>query len=126
MQKPSSPHSNVIPAGTVVTANTAFGLNGTTGSTAYVNSGGYANLVLSANVTAHAGTSPTLSLQLQDSADGGNTWNNVGSAISFTTTNQTSVQRITGPIGGKLQVVATVGGTSPSYTLSCDLYGTPN
>jgi hypothetical protein len=123
MQKPGSPHTNVIPAGTVVTSTTTFGANGTSTP---INTGGYGNFVASLNVSAHSGTSPTLSVQFQDSADGGTTWNNVGSPISVTTTNGTSVLRQAGPFGTKLQAVVTVGGTTPSYTCSLDIDGNPN
>lgn len=87
------------------------------------NNVGYNSFIAYLNVTAHAGTSPTLSVQFQDSADGTN-FANVGSAINVTTTNGLTRTAISSPIGNKLQAVITIGGTTPSYTYSLDVVGT--
>lgn len=115
MQTPSIPHTNLIPAGTAVTAN----------ATIPFNAGGYNNFIVSYNVTAHSGTSPTLAIQFQDSADNGLTWNNLPSTSLMSLTGSSTQARlaISGPITNKLQAVLTVGGTTPSFTMSLDVCG---
>jgi hypothetical protein len=115
MQYPGTPHTNLIPAGTAVTAN---------GSKTF-NTGNYNSFVASYDVTAESGTTPTLAIQFQDSADNGLTWNNLPSTslISLTSSSTQARLAISGPLGSKLKAVWTIGGTTPSFTMSLDVCG---
>src|ERR1700676_1410353 len=68
----------------------------------------------------------TLSLQLQTSADGTDGWENVGSALATFTTTAGIVAVNLNPFGclQYMRVVATVGGTSPSFPLFVLYIGT--
>jgi hypothetical protein len=69
------------------------------------------------NVTAASGTTPTLDVVIEDSVDGGVTWNTVG-----TFTQKTAVARevinVTVPFADSLRVRWTVGGTTPNFTFA--------
>jgi hypothetical protein len=69
----------------------------------------------------------TLSLQLQTSADGSTNWQNVGSALAAFTTAAGTVAANLNPFGclQYIRVVATVGGTSPSFPVCVLGIGTP-
>lgn len=71
------------------------------------------------NVTAASGTSPTLNVVIEDSVDGGTTWNSVG---TFTQATAAGVQtvNVTAPFAGTLRVRWTVAGTTPSFTFAVD------
>lgn len=71
------------------------------------------------NVTAASGTSPTLDVKIQDSVDGGSTWNDVGTFAQKTAAGR-EVVNVSGPFGPDLRVTWTVGGTSPSFTFAVD------
>src|ERR1700712_436600 len=110
MQKPSTPVTKVnVGANGAVTA---------TQTSAKINSGGYANAVAYLNVSAHAGTTPTLDVKFQDSPTGAaGSWVDVPSgAFSQVTTSNTSQRLVLTNVGPYLQAVQTLGGTSPSYT----------
>lgn len=90
------------------------------GSTAALDGyGGAATLRAQLNVTAASGTTPTLNVIIEDSVDGGVTWNTVG-----TFTQKTAVSRevinITNPFGRLLRVSWTIAGTTPSFTFAVD------
>lgn len=77
---------------------------------------GFSTLVLHLEVSAVAGTSPTLDVRLQDSADGTN-WADTGAA--FTQTTAVGVKRlVANNVGRYVRAVATIGGTTPSFTFS--------
>jgi hypothetical protein len=69
----------------------------------------------------------TLSLQLQTSADGSTNWQNVGAALAAFTTAAGTVLANLNPFGCLpfVRVVATVGGTSPSFPIVIFYIGTP-
>jgi hypothetical protein len=69
----------------------------------------------------------TLSLQLQTSADGSTNWQNVGSALAAFTTAAETVAANLNPFGclQYVRAVATVGGTSPSFSFVIFYIGTP-
>lgn len=71
------------------------------------------------NVTAASGTTPTLDVLVEDSVDGGATWNTL---VAFTqaTAVTREVKNITTPFGDQLRVRWTVGGTTPSFTFAVD------
>lgn len=68
------------------------------------------------NITASAGTGPTLDVVLEDTIDGTN-WNTVGSFAQKTATGR-EVINVTSPFAGTVRARWTVGGTSPSFTFS--------
>jgi hypothetical protein len=71
-------------------------------------------LILTLNVTAASGTSPTLDVKVQHSVDAG-TWTDL---VTFTQkiASGTEDKAVTTPFHGKIKVVYTVGGTTPSFT----------
>lgn len=72
-------------------------------------------------VTAAAGTSPTLDVVLEDSLDG-TSWNTIGTFAQLTTTGREVID-ITGLFADRLRVRWTIGGTSPSFTFSVLVHG---
>jgi hypothetical protein len=68
------------------------------------------------NVTAASGTSPTLDLTLQESQDAGATWSDIYQLQRIITTGQVTVPNML--LTGTRRWKWTVGGTSPSFTLS--------
>lgn len=96
-------------------ARTASGNSGT--------KGGFENAsVLRAqlNVTAASGTSPTLDVILEDTLDGTN-WNVVGTFAQKVAVGR-EVINVTIPFTDRLRSRWTVGGTTPSFTFSVDVY----
>ena len=77
-------------------------------------------LVAYLNVTANGGTSPTLDVKFQDSPDGGTTWFDIAGAsfTQVTTGSSTQVVSATRKFATKVRCVATIGGTSPTFTFS--------
>ncbi|NUO35882.1 MAG: hypothetical protein HOQ45_02430 [Nocardioidaceae bacterium] len=73
------------------------------------------------NVTAASGTAPTLDVVLEDSVDGGTTWNTIGT-FTQATTGARQVINVTTPFTDTLRVRWTVGGTTPSFTFAVDVY----
>jgi len=96
----------------VLTASTNFDLNGILGD--------YDEVVGYLDVTAASGTSPTLDINFQNSVDGGTVF---FTHTSFTQATGTTTERkvFTAPNGidGRMQV--TLGGTTPSFTLTLRL-----
>lgn len=70
------------------------------------------------DVTAAAGTSPTLDVVIEDTVDGTN-YNTIGTFTQKTAAGR-EVINITTPFSDAVQVKWTVGGTSPSFTFSVD------
>ncbi len=107
MQKVSTPATTINKAtGAAVTAPQTSGK---------VNAGGY-GVALKAflNITAVSGTTPTLVVKFQDSADGTN-YVDVASG-AFTSQNATGINSLVlTNVGPYLRAVQTVGGTSPSF-----------
>ncbi len=68
------------------------------------------------NVTAVAGTSPTMTVLIEDSLDGTN-WNTVGTFAAVTAAAR-EVINVTTPFAERLRVSWTMGGTTPSFTFS--------
>jgi hypothetical protein len=97
----------------------ADGARTTTGNSAKVNSGGYGTAKAFLHISAASGTTPTLDVKFQDSYDG-TTWVDVasGAFAQKTTTGDSSL--VLSNVGPYLRAVATVGGTTPSFTY--DLY----
>lgn len=86
--------------------------------------GGYGPMtqgVVQLNVTAIAGTTPTLDVKVEDSVDGTN-WNSVQAFTQVTAAGRL-VLRITAPFSDLLRVSWTIGGTAgPSFTFDVWAY----
>lgn len=72
------------------------------------------------NVTAAAGTSPTLNVVVEDTLDGTN-WNPVGTFAQRTAAGR-EVLNLATPFTDRLRVRWTIGGTAPSFTFSVLAY----
>lgn len=72
------------------------------------------------DVTAAAGTSPTLDVVIEDTLDGVN-WNTVATFTQKTAAGR-QVTDITTPFAETLRVRWTVGGTTPSFTFAVDFH----
>lgn len=77
------------------------------------------------NVAAATGTSPTLNVLIEDSLDGGTTWNTIGTFAQKTSTGR-EVINITNPFSPLLRISWTIGGTTPSFTFAVDWYADNN
>ena len=114
MQKPNTVSSTVVPVGTIATA--------TNTPTKIVNAGGYGTAVAYLTVSAASGTTPSMTVKFQDSADQTN-WVDVPSgAFSAVTTTGTS-RLVLSNVGPYLRIVETITGTSPSFTHSVKVAG---
>lgn len=70
-------------------------------------------------VGAVTGTTPTCSIQLQESPTGTGSWSNLGAAIALTNASANSIiTQLSLRTYGYLQAVLTVAGTSPSFQLA--------
>jgi len=72
------------------------------------------------NVTAAAGTTPTLNVVIEDSLDGTN-WNTIGTFAQKTAVSR-EVINVTTPFAGRVRIRWTVGGTTPSFTFDVIAY----
>lgn len=73
------------------------------------------------DVTAASGTTPTLNVVLEDTLDGGVTWNTIGTFAQRTAAGR-EVINVTTPFTDRLRARWTVGGTTPSFTFSVVVY----
>ncbi|WP_285244009.1 hypothetical protein [Pseudarthrobacter sp. fls2-241-R2A-127] len=107
--------TSAIWVGQVLTATT---------SSAMTQGGGYKGVIGYLNVSTVSGTSPSMTVKLQDSADGVS-WYDLPSG-AFTAATAATTQRlvVAGPIGSSVRAVATITGTSPSFTMDLYLTGT--
>lgn len=91
-----------------------------TTSSTLPNSSATPTIVAYLNVTAASGTSPTLTVTLQDSPDGVN-WYNIPSG-GFSAVSAVGTSRLALPagtvVGPNFRASVTVGGTTPSFTAS--------
>ncbi len=71
------------------------------------------------NVTAASGTSPTLNVLIEDSVDGGISYNTIGTFAQKTAAGR-EVINITTPFSETLRVSWSIAGTNPSFTFSVD------
>lgn len=72
------------------------------------------------NVTAFAGTSPTIDVVVEDTLDG-TTWNVVGTFAQRVGVGR-QVVNLSTPFTDRLRVRWTLGGTAPSFTFSVSAY----
>lgn len=87
-----------------------------------VNYGHFDALRAQLDVAAASGTSPTLVVIIEDSLDGGNTWNAIGTFTQKTAAGR-EVINIPAPFAPLLRISWTIGGTTPSFTFAVDWYG---
>lgn len=82
--------------------------------------GGASTLRAQLDVTAAAGTSPTLNVVIEDTLDDVN-WNAVGTFAQRTAAGR-EVINVTTPFTDRLRARWTLGGTTPSFTFSVLVY----
>jgi hypothetical protein len=73
------------------------------------------------NVTAASGSTPTLDVVIEDTVDGGTTWNTIGTFAQKITTGR-EVIGVSIPFTETLRVRWTIGGATPSFTFSVNIY----
>lgn len=78
--------------------------------------GEVAQMRLQLNVTAVSGTTPSMTVQIQDSPDGVNWYNVTGGAFTAVTAVGVQALNITGPVFDKIRAQWTITGTTPSFT----------
>jgi hypothetical protein len=85
------------------------------------------NVELIVRSAAPGNSTGTLSLQLQTSADGSTSWQNVGPALAAFTTASGIVAANLNPVGCQqyIRAVVTVGGTGPSFPACVLAIGNP-
>ncbi len=77
-----------------------------------------ATLRVQLNVTAASGTSPSLAVFVEDSLDGGATWNTIGTFAAKTAAGQREVINVTSPFADRIRARWELTGTTPSFTFS--------
>lgn len=82
--------------------------------------GAYAEGILFLTVHSHVGATGTLDVKLQMSADNVN-WLDGDAMTQVTTTDSTTIKRLTSIFGKYLRAVVTPGGTAPEYKISLSL-----
>lgn len=90
-----------------------------------VDTKGYNSAAVVLEVGAVSGTSPTLDVKIQESADGSAGWADVSGAVftQVTAANSSQILRIEGLGTSRkryLRAVATIAGTSPSFTMGVE------
>lgn len=114
------PFSNDDPHKQVYVAFSSSARTATANSSA-IDVGDADKLILILSVTAHSGTNPTLDVKAQDTPDNGTTYSDIasGAMTQVTTTDSVTRLAITSAFARKIRIVATIGGTTPSYTFAC-------
>jgi hypothetical protein len=112
MQKSTSPSSSI--------RKVATGALTATATSSKINAGGYGVAKAFLRITAASGTTPTLDIKFQDSADGTNFVDVATGAFAQKTATDTGSSLVLSNVGPYLRAVQTVGGTTPSFTF--DLY----
>ena len=82
------------------------------------------NMMVILDATKISGTDPTLDVKIQESADN-STWSDISGA-EFTQVTTASLEKITLNADGLkryIRAVATLGGTSPVFAISCNAVG---
>lgn len=90
-----------------------------TGTTSEFDAENATEIAATLNVSAASGTTPTLDVIIQDSADG-SVWTTLQTFAQKTAAG-TEVVRITNPFHNRIRASYTVGGTTPSFTASLKL-----
>lgn len=96
----------------------------TTGNSGAVATPAGANLAVLVNVTAVAGTTPSMTLSVEWSHDGGNTFAQADTADTFTAITAAGAKVKAFPVKGEhFRLVWTITGTTPSFTFAASAYG---
>lgn len=106
----------IPPNETSTLAAVASAARTTTGASAAFNTADLDSLTATLVITAASGTTPTLDLVLETTADGTNYYT-AGSFPQQTTT-QAGVSRVIGDLGSLSRWAWTIAGTTPSFTFS--------
>lgn len=90
-----------------------------------LNVGDYNELTLFLDITVVSGTTPTLDIKVQGFDTLGSKWVDLGYAFAQKTTVSTDVLKLdnTKPFGKRIRAVATIAGTTPSFTFSLSAHG---
>ena len=97
----------------------ASGAQTASGNGATIEAGEYTQALVTLNCTAVSGTTPTCTVLLQTSDDGGTTWYNLpNGAFTQLTAIGTQVLQINVPFGDTIRANWTIGGTTPSFTFA--------
>ena len=100
----------------------ASGAKTASGQTSALTGYGVVNTMrLQLAATAVSGTTPTLTVVVEDTLDGGTNWNQVGTFTQVTATGA-QVINISQPFSDTIRVRWTIGGTTPSFTFSVIAY----
>lgn len=92
----------------------------TSGTSDAVSTEGQSDLTVYVNTTAASGTSPTLTIKIQDSLDR-QTWYDVATLTTVTAAGQ--LRQTVNNVGNYIRASYTIGGTTPSFTFSVDAVG---
>lgn len=132
---PNVKHGNVYLQNLI--SKTLYGTDGE--SDTIVGTDKYTSCIIQVKIAAHAGTSPTLNVYLQQLAADGTTWYDIASMTQITTVDGSFMQSFVGgaavgfavtdgslaagstkavPMGGKQRIKLDFGGTNPQYTFS--------
>lgn len=98
-------------------ADVASAARTTTGTGTAFNTDDIVTLVATLVISAASGTTPTLDLTLQTSADGGTSWQTVA-AFAQQTGTTAGVWKVFGPMGSTCRWSWVIGGTTPSFTFA--------
>lgn len=93
------------------------------GTSGYVEVGEYDEALVTLNVTAASGSSPTLAVKLQVSDDSGTTWYDLPNGSFTQATGATTQALAITNFGDILRANFTIGGTSPSFTFALKVMG---
>jgi hypothetical protein len=109
---------NDITSKTIAALIEAQSIAATASGTGVATAGAAGSINVIARVGTPTGTTPTLSLQVETSADNSTGWTAVGAPMAYTTTGGTKSQNVDPASSlGFIRVTATVGGTTPVYPL---------
>lgn len=110
-------------ANTTATIQTSAAQTASNNSATYTGAAGYREANITLNCTAASGTTPTLTVAVQASDDGGTTWYplcypNTTTPVAFTqlTAAGSQMLSVAGNLGNAIRASAVITGTTPSFT----------
>jgi hypothetical protein len=99
-----------------ITLQASSAQTATNNGTAYTGVGNRREMIVFLNVTAVSGTTPSMTVKMQTSDDGGTTWYDIpGGAFTAATAATTQLLSFTA-FGDTVRCVSTISGTTPSFT----------
>ena len=108
--------------GMFVTSSLLSGAQTVTTTGAAVQVGSFTSVVVYLNATAVTGTTPSMTVTLQDSPDGV-TWYNIASGAFNALTAAGSQRLVVTNVGYFIRAIATISGTTPSFTVDLQCVG---